>query len=67
MPETSVRSIISVIVIGEHRRTRIKFCPRDLLPTANPTCRRLKTNPGLRGKKPATNRLNHCTNLGVVK
>jgi hypothetical protein len=42
---------------GENRRTRGKTCPSATLSTTNPTW----TDPGLRGERPATNRLSHGT------
>ena len=42
---------------GENRRTRRKTCPSATLSTTNPTW----TDPGLRGERPATNRLSHGT------
>jgi hypothetical protein len=41
----------------KNRRTRRKTCPSPTLSTTNPTWTALSTNPGLRGKKPATNRV----------
>jgi hypothetical protein len=42
---------------GENRNTPGKTCPSANLSTTNPTW----TVPGLREKRPATNRLNHGT------
>jgi hypothetical protein len=46
---------------GENRRTRGKTCPSATLSTTNPTCTGAGSNPGLRGERPATNRLSHGT------
>jgi hypothetical protein len=45
-----------IILTGRNRRTRRKSCPSVTLST-NPTWIVLDANPGLRGGKPATNRL----------
>jgi hypothetical protein len=45
-------------VLGE------KTCLSATLPTTNPTWTDLGSNPGLRGERPATNRLSHCTAPG---
>jgi hypothetical protein len=48
----------------ENRSTRGKTCPCATLSTTNPTW--TTSNPGLRGERPATNRLSHGTaNLSV--
>jgi hypothetical protein len=41
----------------ENRSTRGKTCPRATLSTTNSTCTDKRSNPGLRGGRPATNRL----------
>jgi hypothetical protein len=41
-----------------------KTCPTSTLPTTNPTWSDLGSNPGLRGERPATNRLSHGTVRG---
>jgi hypothetical protein len=47
---------------GENQRTQIKTCPSATLSKAvNPTWTALGVNPGLHGKKPATNCLYHRT------
>ena len=46
---------------GENRSTRGKTCPSATLSTTNPTWTRPGLNPGLRGERPATNRLSHGT------
>jgi hypothetical protein len=46
---------------GENRSTRIKTCPSVTLSTTNPTWTDPGSNPGLRGERPATNRLSHGT------
>jgi len=45
----------------ENRRTRRKTCPSATLSTTNPTWIDPGANPGLRGERPATNRLSHGT------
>jgi hypothetical protein len=45
----------------ENRRTRAKTCPSATLPTTNPTWTDPGSNPGLRGGRPAANRLSHGT------
>jgi hypothetical protein len=46
----------------ENRSTRgKKTCPSATLSTTNPTCTDPGSNPGLRGERPATNRLSHGT------
>jgi hypothetical protein len=42
---------------GENRSTRIKTSPNATLSIRNPT----RTDPGLRGERPATNGLSHVT------
>jgi hypothetical protein len=44
---------------GENRSTRGKTCPRATLSTTNPTWTDPGSNPGLRGGRPAANRLSH--------
>jgi hypothetical protein len=44
---------------GENRSTRGKTCPSATLSTINPTWTKPGSNPGLRGERPATNRLKH--------
>jgi hypothetical protein len=44
---------------GENRSTRGKTCPSVTLSTTNPTRTDSGSNPGLRGERPATNRLSH--------
>jgi hypothetical protein len=46
---------------GENRSTRGKSCPSASLSTTNPTRTDPGSNPGLRGGRPATNRLSHGT------
>jgi hypothetical protein len=46
---------------GENRSTRGKICPSAPLSTTDPTWTDPGSNPGLRGERPATNRLNHGT------
>jgi hypothetical protein len=45
----------------ENRRTRGKTCPSATLSTTNPTWTDPGSNPGLRGGRPAANRLSHGT------
>jgi hypothetical protein len=40
-----------------------KSCPIATLSTTNPTWTDPESNPGLRGEKPATNRLSHVTQI----
>jgi hypothetical protein len=46
-------------VTGENRRTWGKTCPSAALSTTNPTWTDPGSNPGLRGGRPAANRLSH--------
>jgi hypothetical protein len=46
---------------GQNRSIRGKTCPNDTLPNTNPTLTDPESNPGLRGWRPATNRLSHGT------
>ena len=46
---------------GENRSSRGKTCPSATLSTTNPTWTDPGSNPGLRGERPATNRLSHGT------
>jgi hypothetical protein len=46
---------------GENRSTRRKTCPSATLSTTNLTWTDPGSNPGLRGERPATNRLSHGT------
>jgi hypothetical protein len=55
-----------MILTGENRRTRRKTCPSATLSTANPTWIDPGANPGLRGERPASNRLSHGTALDDV-
>jgi hypothetical protein len=50
----------------ENRSTRGKTCPSSTLYTTNPTWTEPGSNPGLRGEKPANNRLGHDTALGHI-
>jgi hypothetical protein len=47
---------------GKNRGTRRKTCPSATLSTTNPTCTDPGLNPGLRGERPATNRVSQTTN-----
>jgi hypothetical protein len=47
-----------MILTGKTRRTQRKTCRSAILSTTNPTWTDLGANPGLRGDRPATNRLN---------
>jgi hypothetical protein len=49
------------ILTGENRRTRRKTWPSATLSTTNSTWIDPGANPGLRGERPATNDLSHCT------
>jgi hypothetical protein len=44
---------------GENQSTRGKTCPSATFSTTNPTWTDPGSNPGLRGGRPATNRLSH--------
>jgi hypothetical protein len=46
---------------GENRSTRGKTCPSTTLSTTNTTWTNRGSNSGLRGRRPATNRLSHGT------
>jgi hypothetical protein len=46
---------------GEIRSARAKICPSATLSTTNPTWTDSGSNPGLRGERPATDRLSHGT------
>jgi hypothetical protein len=46
---------------GENRSTLGKACPSATLSTTNPTWTDPGSKPGLRGERPATNRLSHGT------
>ena len=48
----------------EHRRNRGKTCPSATLSATKPTWTDPGSNPGLRGERPATNRLSHGTASG---
>jgi hypothetical protein len=48
-----------IILTVEIRRTQRKACPNAILFSTNPTWTDLGSNPGLRGERPATNRLSH--------
>jgi hypothetical protein len=51
---------------GENQSTRGKTCPSATLFTTNPTWTDPGSNPGLRGGRPAANRLIHGTALLVT-
>jgi hypothetical protein len=48
-----------MILTGENRKTRRKTCPSAPFSNTNPTLIDPGANPGLRGERPATNRLSH--------
>jgi hypothetical protein len=48
---------------GENRSPGGKTCPSATLSTSNPTWTDPGSNPGLRGEKPATNRLSRGTTI----
>jgi hypothetical protein len=50
---------------GENRSTRGENLPSANLSTTNPTWTEPGSNPGLRGGRPATNRLSHGTALWI--
>jgi hypothetical protein len=51
---------------GENRRTRGKTFPSASLSTTNPTWTDPLSNPGLRGGRPAANRLSHGTAIILI-
>jgi hypothetical protein len=51
---------------GENRSTRGKTRPSATFSTTNPTWTDPGPNPGLRGEKPATNRLSHGTAQDLI-
>jgi hypothetical protein len=51
---------------GENRRTRGQTCPSATFSTTNPTWTDLGSNPGLRGGRPAANRLSHVTGMFYI-
>jgi hypothetical protein len=57
----SVSSTGGMKLTGENRSTRRKTCPSAMLSTTNPTWTEPGSIPGLRGERPATNRLSHGT------
>jgi hypothetical protein len=57
----SMESDGGMILTGETRSTRRKPCAGATLSTTNPTWIDTGANPDLRGDRPATNRLSHCT------
>jgi hypothetical protein len=59
--DTSLESDGGMILTGENRTTRRKTCPSATLSTTNPTWIDPGANPGLRGKRPATNHLSHTS------
>jgi hypothetical protein len=50
-----------MILTEENRRTQRKTCPSTTFSTTNPTRIDPGANSGLRGERPATNRLSHGT------
>jgi hypothetical protein len=55
-----------MILTGENRRTRRKFRPSANMSTTNSTWTDLGANPGLRGERPASNRLSHGTAVAII-
>jgi hypothetical protein len=51
---------------GENQSIRGKTCPSATLSTTNPTWTDPGSNPGLRGGRPATNRLSQGTVMGLL-
>jgi hypothetical protein len=51
----------NVIDRGKQTYSGKKTCPNATLSTTNPTWTDPESNPGLRGERPATNRLSHDT------
>jgi hypothetical protein len=58
---TEVRSSDAIVLTGKGQSTRRKPYPTASFFTTNPTWTGLEKNPGLRGERPATNRLTHGT------
>ena len=58
-------SISGMIMTGEHRITRRRTCPSASMSTTNITRTDVQSTPGLRGERPASNRLSQslCSNL----
>jgi hypothetical protein len=50
---------------GENRSTRRETCLSATFSTTNPTWTDPGSNPGLRGERPATNRLSHGTAIFI--
>jgi hypothetical protein len=78
MKMTMMIIIFVLFLVMEHRWNEIdrekpkysgKTCPSVTLSTINPTGTDPGSNPGLRGRRPAANRLNHGTvcPLGVIR
>jgi hypothetical protein len=55
----SMDSHAGMIFAGDNQRKWRKTCPSATLPITNPTKTVPGANPGLRGERPATNRLSH--------
>jgi hypothetical protein len=55
-----------IILTGETEELGEKTCPSATLSTTNPTWADPGANPGLRGERPATNRLSHLTAVSYV-
>jgi hypothetical protein len=60
----SMKNDGGIIMTGENRRTQRKTCRSAILSTTNPTWTEPGANPGIRGERPATNRLSHGTAHG---
>jgi hypothetical protein len=58
----SLESHGGMILTEENRKTRRRTCLSATLSTTNPT----RTNPGLGGKRPATNHLSHGTTYCIL-
>jgi hypothetical protein len=55
-----------MILTGENRRTRRETRPSANMSTTNSTWADLGANPGLRGERPASNRLSHITAVAII-
>jgi hypothetical protein len=54
-----------MILTEQNQITRRKTCPSATLSTTNPTWPDMGSNPGVRGKSPATNHLSICLSATV--
>jgi hypothetical protein len=56
-----------MILTGENRSTRRETCPSATMSSTNPTYTEPGANSGLRGERPATNRLSYDTAMIPLK